>query len=135
MLDNECTHISSANHLNIEQLRIEWTADNCPDIYEIMPVGEHFDANKYHAGICEIVLDDVNGIGISASSGNIIIDAATAIKSVVIYDTAGRTIATYKGTSKNSINIKMPLSSPNVVLVQVTTIDGNFRAEKVAVMY
>lgn len=135
VLDNECTHISSANHLNIEQLRIEWTADNCPDIYEIMPVGEHFDANKYHAGICEIVLDDVNGIGISASSGNIIIDAATAIKSVVIYDTAGRTIATYKGTSKNSINIKMPLSSPNIVLVQVTTIDGNFRAEKVAVMY
>ena len=118
--------------LDVAEMKITWDGGNLPEIYEIMPIGEPYDANKHHAGIGTIVLDDVNGIGITAQAGVINVSANSAITSITIYDISGRELAAYNGGTENSVAMKLPLNAPSVVIVNVTASDGNARTERVA---
>lgn len=132
VLESECTHVATADMLDVAEMKITWDGGNLPEIYEIMPIGEPYDANKHHAGIGTIVLDDVNGIGITTRAGVINISANSAITSITIYDISGRVLAAYNGGTENSVAMKLPLNAPSVVIVNVTASDGNARTERVA---
>lgn len=136
-LDGECTHISAVDYLNIERLRIEWNDVNVPDIYEIMPVGEPYDERKLVAGIGTVVVDDQTGSGIviSTSGGSVMVESADGLSSVDVYDVAGRCLASEKGISSSDVTLRLPLSSPSVVIVRAVAASGLTHSALVAVLH
>ncbi len=130
-LNDECTHLETDNLLDIEQLKIEWNKYNVPKIYEIMPVGEPYDANK-HAGVETIIRDNAEAIKISGSKGAVNVVASMPIISLTIYDAAGRCLTTYNGGAESKVTVALPLSSPAMVIVHVVTSDGSVCTQRVA---
>lgn len=122
-LDGECTHIATATLQNIEQLKIEWNAENVPNLYEIMPIGDPYDENQSSAGI-DTIVDDTEGIRIDTSHGTISVVSAQPVSSVRVYDIAGCQLVAYSGDSSCNVTVDVPLSSPAVVIVSVSTATG-----------
>lgn len=134
-LDGECTHISASDYLNIERLRIEWNDINVPDIYEIMPVGDPYDERKHVAGIETVIVDDQSGPGIviSTSGGTVMVESADSLASVDVYDITGRCLASESGIYSTVVTLRLPLSSPSVVIVRTVTANGHMHSARVAV--
>lgn len=128
-----CTHIKTSDYFNIEHLKIEWNEYNLPNICEIMPVGEPFDANK-HSGIDSIIKDAPAEIIIEAGTEGVNVESSSPITLVSVYDVAGRVLAAHNVGAEYKASIKIPLLSSAVIIVKVTTAEGNVHSERVVVV-
>ena len=133
VLKDACTHIGTAEMFNIEQLKIEWTANNLPNIFEIMPVGEPFDANK-HAEISTIITDEKTGVKIETAAGKVHIEATEPISAVSIYDISGRVLESVNGIAEMQVAVRLPISSQAVIIVRVEMANGDVCTKRVAVI-
>ena len=116
-LDSPCTILDTHKMKLVTAVKIEWNAENIPDLYEILPCGTPYvEKDETSTSIEEI---GTSGIKLYTHDNQLYVQAGSPITNLALYDLFGRTVAQ---ATPHSTQVEMTLGSnmPRVLIVRVT---------------
>ena len=116
-LDSPCTILDTHEMKLVTAVKIEWNAENIPDLYEILPCGTPYvEKDETSTSIEEI---GTSGIKLYTHDNQLYVQAGSPITNLALYDLFGRTVAQ---ATPHSTQVEMTLGSnmPRVLIVRVT---------------
>lgn len=116
-LDSPCTILDTHEMKLVTAVKIEWNAENIPDLYEILPCGTPYvEKDETSTSIEEI---GTSGIKLYTHDNQLYVQAGNPITNLALYDLFGRTVAQ---ATPHSTQVEMTLGSnmPRVLIVRVT---------------
>ena len=116
-LNTLCTVIDTHEMKLVTAVKIEWNAENIPNLYEILPCGTPYvEKDETSTSIEEI---GTSGIKLYTHDNQLYVQAGSPITNLALYDLFGRTVAQ---ATPHSTQVEMTLGSnmPRVLIVRVT---------------
>ena len=116
-LNTLCTVIDTHEMKLVTAVKIEWNAENIPNLYEILPCGTPYvEKDETSTSIEEI---GTSGIKLYTHDNQLYVQAGNPITNLALYDLFGRTVAQ---ATPHSTQVEMTLGSnmPRVLIVRVT---------------
>ncbi|MEG1905094.1 MAG: beta-N-acetylglucosaminidase domain-containing protein [Bacteroidales bacterium] len=116
----------------ITQMRITWTNENIPKIYELLPLGTPYIEPSDSIDTSDKVLS-LPECKIWTDKGRIKINSITPIKRVKVYDSKGTVCYDYIADQTNVTNIILPdmLTYGHVYFIRIYLQDGTYKVQKI----
>ncbi len=126
-LNSYATIVDTKDEEMVTSLKITWTANNMPNLYEILPIGTPYVESSKPDAIEEVVaLQPI----IYTHNNHLTVKAEQEIQSITLYDMTGRVVNRYEVNSRVS-EIELTPNAPAILTIQVVDQSGNTFTQKI----